>query len=67
MSSQNKKIRSRAVILRNILVAVLREVGAFKPETAMPDDKPGYFIPLRSVKQGERQRYVPTQSPSVRL
>ncbi|RDL40952.1 uncharacterized protein BP5553_00931 [Venustampulla echinocandica] len=46
----------KAVILRTILVAVLREVGFFKVETIMADDRPGYFLPLHLSLQGERQR-----------
>jgi hypothetical protein len=45
------------VILRNILIAALREVEFFKSETAWADEKPEYFLPMRQVKQGQRQRY----------
>ncbi|KAH6713950.1 hypothetical protein BKA61DRAFT_53613 [Leptodontidium sp. MPI-SDFR-AT-0119] len=47
---------SRAVVLWNILMAVLRETGFFKLETAWSDEKTGYFPPMRSTKLGERQR-----------
>lgn len=47
---------SRATILRNILVAVLREVGLFNPETTYEDDKPGYFLVLKLASQEARKR-----------
>ncbi|KUJ17543.1 uncharacterized protein LY89DRAFT_733387 [Mollisia scopiformis] len=47
---------SRAIILWNVLMAVLRQVGFFKSETAWTDEKKGYFIPLRQVRIGQRQR-----------
>lgn len=47
---------SRAIILWNILMSALRETGFFKPETAWPDERQGYFFPMRSVKLGQRNR-----------
>ncbi|KAJ8062336.1 hypothetical protein OCU04_008882 [Sclerotinia nivalis] len=47
---------SRAIILWNIQMAVLRETGFFKPETAWHDEKKGIFPPLRWTKLGQRQR-----------
>lgn len=44
--------------LRNILVAALRDVEFFNPDTAWVDEKPGYFLPLRTVRCGQRQRYA---------
>ncbi|EKD13377.1 hypothetical protein MBM_08460 [Drepanopeziza brunnea f. sp. 'multigermtubi' MB_m1] len=52
----NDSVVSRAVMLRCILVSALREVGFFKSETAWIDEKPGYFIPMRLVRLGHRQR-----------
>lgn len=42
--------------MRSMLVTALREMGLFKPETPVPYDKAGYFLPLRSVKEGQKQR-----------
>jgi hypothetical protein len=44
------------MMLRCTLVSALREVGFFKSETAWIDEKPGYFIPMRLVRLGHRQR-----------
>ncbi|RFU31746.1 hypothetical protein B7463_g4610, partial [Scytalidium lignicola] len=52
----NNQALSRATMLRNILVAALREVRFFCPHTVWADEKPGYFLPLRLAKAGERQR-----------
>lgn len=40
------------------MIATLREVEFFKKETAWVDEKPGYFVPMRLVKLGSRQRQV---------
>ncbi|KAG4443101.1 hypothetical protein IFR05_001427 [Cadophora sp. M221] len=47
---------SSAIMLRNVLIAALREVEFFKKETAWVDEKPRYFVPMRLVKLGSRQR-----------
>ncbi|KAM0145647.1 hypothetical protein ACHAPG_011527 [Botrytis cinerea] len=47
---------SRTIVLWNILMAILRETGFFRPETAWPDEKKGYFEPMRYTKLGQRQR-----------
>ncbi|TVY43912.1 hypothetical protein LOCC1_G003520 [Lachnellula occidentalis] len=47
---------SRTIILLNILIAALREVAFFRPATARADEKEGYFVPMRTIKEGERQR-----------
>ncbi|CZR56525.1 uncharacterized protein PAC_06414 [Phialocephala subalpina] len=47
---------SRAIILWNILMAALRETGFFHPGTAWPDEKQGYFLPMRLVKLEQRHR-----------
>ncbi|KAH7388956.1 hypothetical protein BKA64DRAFT_645427 [Cadophora sp. MPI-SDFR-AT-0126] len=52
----NDNAISGAIMLRNILVTGLREVGFFNKETAWADEKPGYFVPMRLVKLGSRQR-----------
>ncbi|KAE8447859.1 hypothetical protein EG329_010088 [Mollisiaceae sp. DMI_Dod_QoI] len=51
---------SRVIILWNILMTALRETGFFRPETAWADEKRGYFVPLRMVKLGQRQRLAYT-------
>ncbi|PVH76532.1 hypothetical protein DL98DRAFT_425363 [Cadophora sp. DSE1049] len=52
----NDSAISGAIMLRNILVTGLREVGFFNKETAWADEKPGYFVPMRLVRLGSRQR-----------
>jgi hypothetical protein len=37
-----------------MLVAVLRDVGFFSPDSVWVDEKPGYFLPLTLVKRGQR-------------
>ncbi len=44
------------MVLRNILIAALREMEVFRPETAWPDDKDGFFEALKMLKQEQRQR-----------
>jgi hypothetical protein len=39
-----------------MLVTALREMGLFNPEMPVPYNKPGYFLPLRLVKEGQKQR-----------
>ncbi|KAH7324042.1 hypothetical protein BKA65DRAFT_407375 [Rhexocercosporidium sp. MPI-PUGE-AT-0058] len=53
---ENDSAISSAIMLRNILITGLREVEFFKKETAWIDEKPGYFVPMRLVKLGSRQR-----------
>jgi hypothetical protein len=43
--------------MKATLVSVLREMGLFKRESVVSYDKPGYFKPLRVVRQSARQRY----------
>ncbi|KAH8812588.1 hypothetical protein F5884DRAFT_729690 [Xylogone sp. PMI_703] len=52
----NAQAISRVIMLRNILVAALREVGFFRSYTVWPDEKPGFFLPMRLGMLGERQR-----------
>ncbi|KAF7944902.1 uncharacterized protein EAE97_005535 [Botrytis byssoidea] len=47
---------SRTIVLWNILMTILREIGFFRPETAWPDERKGYFAPMRYAKLGQRQR-----------
>lgn len=47
---------SKAFILRNMLVCVLREVHFFSTETAWNDEKAGYFKPMYLMKLGQRQK-----------
>ncbi|TAQ89882.1 hypothetical protein B7494_g1819 [Chlorociboria aeruginascens] len=47
---------SQTIILRNILVGILREVGFFTSGTLMSDDKAGYFMPMQLVKREQRSR-----------
>ncbi|TVY78284.1 Krueppel-like factor [Lachnellula suecica] len=56
LPSSSENLISRAIVLRNILVAVLREVEFFNPSTIYNDEKPGFFIPLHLSQLGERQR-----------
>jgi len=39
-----------------MLATALREVGLFDPERVWIDERPGYFLPMRLVKLGQRQR-----------
>ncbi|KAL2062760.1 hypothetical protein VTL71DRAFT_5832 [Oculimacula yallundae] len=52
----NDSAISGAIMLRNILIAGLREVGFFQKETAWMDEKPGFFVPMRLMRLGARQR-----------
>ncbi|CAL3970269.1 unnamed protein product [Diplocarpon coronariae] len=54
--SGNDSLISRAITLKGILISALRQVGFFKPETAWIDEKSGYFLPMRLVRLGSRQR-----------
>ena len=45
-------------MVRSMLVTALRELGFFDPGTPQPYEKPGYFVPLRLVKEGQKQRFV---------
>ncbi|KAI9736935.1 MAG: hypothetical protein M1818_005986, partial [Claussenomyces sp. TS43310] len=47
---------SRAVLMRNVLVSVLREVGFFEPEQVSAQEKPGTFPAFLHLKQQERRR-----------
>jgi len=40
----------------NVLVGVLRELGLFRPETAMPRFKPNVFRPWAMVSIEQRKR-----------
>jgi hypothetical protein len=44
------------MMLRNLLVAVLRDVGFFDPDTVWVDEKPGIFLPFKLVKMNQRMR-----------
>ena len=48
---------SRALILHNMLITALREVGFFNAHTIWADEKPGVFLPYHLLKMGERQKY----------
>jgi hypothetical protein len=50
------EVLSRAILLRNILVAVLREVKFFSPDSFFDDPK--IFLPLRLRDREDRQRYA---------
>ncbi|KAF4625960.1 hypothetical protein G7Y89_g12199 [Cudoniella acicularis] len=52
----HEKHVSRAAILRNTLVGVLREAGFFDHATVTVDEKPGYFLPLHMKLLGDRNR-----------
>jgi hypothetical protein len=51
------------MILRNVLVAVLRDVGFFDPDTVWPDEKPNLFLPFKLGKSGQRMRYYSQPCP----
>jgi hypothetical protein len=53
---QKNEILSRAIVMLSMLVGVMREVGLFRPETAMPKMKPDAFSPWKLVKTEERKR-----------
>ncbi|KAE9364431.1 hypothetical protein N431DRAFT_388527 [Stipitochalara longipes BDJ] len=51
-----ESVLSQAMMLRNNLVAVLRDAGFFDPDSVWVDEKPGFFIPLKLVKVNQRVR-----------
>ncbi|TVY12589.1 hypothetical protein LARI1_G009125 [Lachnellula arida] len=51
----NDRGLSPTILLLNILIAALREVAFFQPATSWADEKEGYFVPMRTIKEGERQ------------
>ncbi|KAF7909500.1 uncharacterized protein EAF01_003218 [Botrytis porri] len=53
-----REVLKRGLILRNLLVASIYQAGILTPGTIYPDDKPGYFLPLRSVRDQQRKRIV---------
>lgn len=55
---QDEKTLSRVMIMRNMLVAILREQGLFTPGNLMADDKPGLFLPLAQYQYDGRKRKV---------
>jgi hypothetical protein len=54
-------------MVRSMLITGLREMGLFKSELPVSYDKPGYFLPLRLVKEAQRQRYAlcETEGPNT--
>jgi len=48
---------SRVIVLRNVLVAALRDMEFFRIGTAWVQDRPGYFLPMKTVKHEVRARY----------
>ncbi|TVY86641.1 hypothetical protein LAWI1_G006086 [Lachnellula willkommii] len=52
----NDRGLSPTILLLSILIAALREVAFFQPATSWADEKEGYFVPTRTIKEGERQR-----------
>jgi hypothetical protein len=53
---QLQSIVSQTMMLRNTLVAVLRDVGFFDPDSVWVDEKPGFFLPLKLVRVNQRMR-----------
>ncbi|TGO28293.1 hypothetical protein BPAE_0029g00210 [Botrytis paeoniae] len=51
-----REVLKKGLILRNLLVASIHEAGILTPGTIYPDNKPGYFLPLRSVREQQRKR-----------
>ncbi|TGO66234.1 hypothetical protein BOTNAR_0065g00200 [Botryotinia narcissicola] len=51
-----REVLKKGLILRNLLVVSIYEAGILTPGTIYPDDKPGYFLPLRSVRDQQRKR-----------
>ncbi|PMD37524.1 hypothetical protein L207DRAFT_77233 [Hyaloscypha variabilis F] len=51
-----QSIVSQTMMLRNTLVAVLRDVGFFDPDSVWVDEKPGFFLPLKLVRVNQRMR-----------
>ncbi len=51
---QRESILSQVLVLRSVLVAALRDVGFFDPDSVWVDEKPGYFLPLKLVKMNQR-------------
>ncbi|KAF7915487.1 uncharacterized protein EAE98_011090 [Botrytis deweyae] len=51
-----REVLRKGLILRNLLGASIYGAGILTPGTIYPDDKPGYFLPMRSVKDQQRKR-----------
>ncbi|PQE33611.1 transcriptional activator cmr1 protein [Rutstroemia sp. NJR-2017a WRK4] len=47
---------AKALVVRNLLSAAMHDNEIFTADTIYPEDKPGYFPPLRLVRQGQRHR-----------
>ncbi|KAF7955736.1 hypothetical protein EAE96_004660 [Botrytis aclada] len=51
-----REVLKKGLVLRNLLVASIYGAGILTPGTIYPDNKPGCFLPLRSVREQQRKR-----------
>ena len=51
-----REVLKKGLILRSLLAASIYEGGILTPGTIYTDDKPGFFLPLYSVRHQQRKR-----------